>query len=91
MTLMKQTEITVTVNLKNGDPIRFVTESTNEKLRNLGSRLETLMNGTYIGFELGGKLVVVPNHNIQSVVFDPAPQAMIANVVKVGNPASDKR
>lgn len=82
MALLKPTEVTCTITLNAGEPIRFKVQANEDKIRNFGSRLEKLMSGEYIGLELDGGLTIIPISNIQTIQIDPAPPALIANVVK---------
>ena len=40
------------------------------------------MNANYVGVDLDGKLILIPTSSIQKIEISPAPEAMIANVVR---------
>ena len=78
----KPEKYTCTFHLVNGDNITFSATADDQRLRNMGSRLEHLMDAKYIGIEIAGKLTIIPNHNIQKIEIDPAPPTLILNVIK---------
>jgi hypothetical protein len=80
-------ELTVTINLIKGDPVRFKLRLTADELRNFGTNLEGGLQARYVGVELNGKLVIVPFHNVRSVEIDPAPGGIIVHVLRDAKPA----
>jgi len=83
-------EFTFTINLIEGNPIRFKLSRTTAEIRNAGSRLESALQARYFGVELNGKLVIVPFHNIRSIEIDPVvPGVLVAHVLTDAKPADD--
>ena len=78
----KTAEVTISVHLHSGDPIVFKVDSTEDTQRNAGARIERSMNANYVGVDLDGKLIIIPTSSIQKIEISPAPEAMIANVVR---------
>ena len=78
----KPEKYTCTFHLITGDPIAFSAVANDQRLRNLGSRLEHLMASNFIGIEMEDKLTIIPTINIQKIEIDPSPPSMIANVIK---------
>jgi hypothetical protein len=79
-------EFTMTINLIQGDPIRFKIKRTTEEVRNVGTHLESGLQARYFGVELNGKLVIVPFHNIRSIEIDPSPGILVAHVLRDAKP-----
>ena len=75
-------ELTVTINLIHGEPIRFTLALDETRRRNLASSLERGMQGSYLGVELEGTLTVIPFHNVRTIELSPAPAQMMAHVVR---------
>jgi hypothetical protein len=82
-------ELTVTINLIKGDPVRFKISRTEDQLRNVATNLENSLKATYFGVELNGKLMIVPFHNIRSIEIDPALGGIIVHVLRGAKPADD--
>ncbi len=82
-------EFTVTINMVQGDPMRFKLKRTAAEVRNMGTNLENGLKAQYVGVELNGKLVVVPAHNVRSLEIDPAPPVLIMNVLRDTIPVND--
>ena len=76
------TEFTLTIYRTQGDPIRFKITRDVDELRNVGSAIEDGMSANYLGVELGGKLTIVPTHQITSIDIEPAPHTLIAHVIR---------
>ena len=81
------TEVTLQINLLRGDPIRCKADVSENQRRNLGTALERAFASNYVGVELGGKLILVPLANIQSVEIQPAPGVLIRGVARNTRPA----
>jgi hypothetical protein len=81
---MKENKITyqVAIHLVQGEPIRFTVSLTAEQFRNLGANIEKAMTARYLGLELDNRLRLLPSHNIREIEISPAPQALIANVIR---------
>ncbi len=80
--MQNTSEITVSVHLNSGEPIVFKLDDNDDRQMNAASRIEREMNANYVGVELDGKLILIPTSSIQKIEISPAPEAMIANVVK---------
>ena len=65
-----------------GDPIVFRLDTTKDSNINASSKTEHNMNANYMGVDLDGKLALIPTISIQKIEISPAPEAMIANVVR---------
>ena len=85
--MQEKDDITISVYLHSGDPIIFKLDDTDDRQMNAASRIEHSMNANYMGVDLDGKLVLIPTSSIQKIEIFPAPEAMIANVVKGAKPA----
>ena len=75
-------EFTITINLIQGDPIRFKLKRTVAQMRNMATNLESGLQAQYVGVELKGKLVIVPFHNVRSIEIDPTLSGLIKNVLR---------
>ena len=80
--MQNTSEITVSVHLNSGDPIIFKLDDTDDRQMNAASRIEREMSAKYVGVDLDGKLILIPTSSIQKIEISPAPEAMIANVVR---------
>jgi hypothetical protein len=74
-------EFSCKINLVHGDPITFKVEATEERRRNVATRLEKAMQSNYLGVKLPDRLIIVPTHNVQSIEIMPPPPSMMLNVV----------
>ena len=84
--MQNTSEVTVSVYLNSGDPIIFKLDDTDDRQMNVASRIEKEMNANYVGVDLDGKLILIPTSSIQKIEISPAPEAMIANVVRGAKP-----
>jgi len=80
--MQNTSEVTVSVYLNSGDPIIFKLDDTDDRQMNAASRIEREMSAKYVGVDLDGKLILIPTSSIQKIEISPAPEAMIANVVR---------
>jgi hypothetical protein len=75
-------EYIMTIHRVTGKPLRLKLRRTAEDVRNAGSAIENGMAGNYLGVVLGGKLTIIPAHQIVEIQIDPAPKTMIGHVIK---------
>jgi hypothetical protein len=80
--MQNTSDITISVHLHSGDPIVFRLDATEDRKMNAASRIEQSMKANYMGVDLDGKLVLIPTSSIQKIEISPAPEVMIANVVR---------
>ncbi|MHC4724243.1 MAG: hypothetical protein ACYS9V_08335, partial [Planctomycetota bacterium] len=57
---------------------------------NVGSKIENSLKANYLGLEMGGKLTIVPSLQIQKIEIDPAPDVLIAHVIRDVESVDDK-
>jgi hypothetical protein len=79
----------VTIRLLEGESIRLQAELGLDEIRNLGAEIETAMNARYLGVEAEGRLRLIPAHNIREIEIEPAPNVLIAHVIRGGQPVED--
>jgi hypothetical protein len=77
-----QLQYTMTIHRVNGDPLRFNMVRSLDQLRNAGTVIENGLSASYLGVVLDGRLRIVPAHQIAEIEIDPAPNALIAHVIK---------
>jgi hypothetical protein len=77
-----QLEHTITIHRVDGDPLRFKLRRTIDEMRNAGATIENGLSANYLGVVLEGKLIVVPSRRISGIEIDPAPNVLIAHVIK---------
>ena len=82
-----QLEYTMTIHRVDADPLRFKLRRTIDEMRNAGAAIENGLASNYLGVVLEGKLIVVPSHQIFGIEIDPAPNVLIAHVIKDVEPA----
>jgi hypothetical protein len=80
-------EMTVAVHLADGEVLRFKVNVDPKSVRDLGSKIESGLAANYFGAELDGKLIIVPSHQIRKIEITPAPQVVIAHVIRKVTPA----
>jgi hypothetical protein len=56
----------------------------------VGSKIENSLKANYLGLEMGGKLTIVPSLQIQKIEIDPAPDVLIAHVIRDVESVDDK-
>ncbi len=86
----EKTEFKVSIHLVQGDPVQFKLALDLDELRNLGTNIENALNAKYLGVELHGKLQIFPAHNISRIEIDPAPNVLIATVIRDAQPLDNK-
>ena len=84
-----KTEFTLTIDLMQGEPVKFKVALDLNEVRNMGTALESGLQAKYVGVELHGKLTLIPSHNIRTIEIDPAPPALVAHVVRDARPVDD--
>jgi len=77
-----QIEYTMTIHRVNGEPLKFKLRRAVDQIRNAGTAIESGLAANYLGVVLDGKLVVIPSHQIARIEIDPAPNVLIAHVIK---------
>jgi hypothetical protein len=82
-----QLEYTMTIHRVDADPLRFKLRRSLDEMRNAGAAIENGLASNYLGVVLEGKLIVVPSHQISGIEIDPAPNVLIAHVIKDVEPA----
>ena len=82
-----QLEYTITVHRVDDLPLRFKLRRTVDEMRNSGAAIESGLAANYLGVVLNGKLIVVPAGRIASIEIDPAPNVLVAYVLKDAEPA----
>ena len=82
-----QLEYTITVHRVDDDPLRFRLRRTVDEMRNAGVTIENGLSANYLGVVLEGKLIIVPARRIASIEIDPAPNVLVAHVIKDAEPA----
>ena len=82
-----QLEYTMTIYRVDGDPLRFKMRRTLDEIRNAGTAIESGLAANYLGVVLDGKLTIVPAHRIAGIEIEPAPNVLIAHVIKDIMPA----
>lgn len=82
-----QLKYTITVHRVDDDPLRFTLRRTVDEMRNSGATIENGLGANYLGVILDGKLIVVPARRIASIEIDPAPNVLVAHVIKDAEPA----
>ena len=82
-----QLEYTVTVHRVDDNPLRFKLRLTVDEMRNAGAAIESGLAANYLGVVLDGKLIVVPARRIAGIEMDPAPNVLVAHVIKDAEPA----
>jgi hypothetical protein len=82
-----QLEYTMTIHRVEGDPLRFKLRRTGDEIRNAGAAIENGLSANYLGVVMHGKLVVIPSHQIAGIEIEPAPNVLIAHVIKDVEPA----
>ena len=82
-----QVEHMITVRLVDDEPLRFKLRRTVDEMRNAGATIENGLAANYLGVVLQGKLIVVPARRIAGIEIDPAPNVLVAHVIKDAEPA----
>ena len=82
-----QLEYTVTVHRVDDNPLRFKLRLTVDEMRNAGAAIESGLAANYLGVVLDRKLIVVPARRIAGIEMDPAPNVLVAHVIKDAEPA----
>ena len=80
------TEITLSVHIADGEVLRYKVNVDAKALRDIGGRIESGLAAHYFGVELEGKLIIVPSHQIRKIEITPAPQVVIAHVIRKVSP-----
>ena len=70
-------ELTMTLNLVHGDPIRCKVIVDKVRRRNLAGNIEVAMSSSYLGVILNGKLTLVPTSNLKTVELEPIEEMML--------------
>jgi hypothetical protein len=81
-------EITCTILLLTGEPIVFKIEADSDRLRYMGTGIESSMKSNYVGVELDEKLIIIPTSNIQTIEISPAPIKLMTHAIKGAKPTS---
>lgn len=82
-------EFRISIELKNGHKVQYKTKLVEEKVYNLGSRIENALKANYFGLEMDGKLTIIPTQSIQKIEIEPPPEVLIAHVVRNVQPMED--
>jgi len=82
-----QLEYTMTIHRVDSDPLRFKMRRTVDEMRNAGAAIENGLSANYLGVVMEGKLIVVPSHQIAGIEIEPAPNVLVAHVIKDVEPA----
>ena len=82
-----EVEYTMTIHRIHADPLRFKLRRTVDEIRNAGTAIENGLAAHYLGVVLDGRLVVVPARQIAGIEIEPAPNVLIAHVIKDVEPA----
>ncbi|MHC5076697.1 MAG: hypothetical protein ACYTFM_09745 [Planctomycetota bacterium] len=82
-------EFKVTVYLMSGETLSYKRALDQEEVYNVGSKIENSLKANYLGLEMDGKLTIIPSQQIQKIEIDPAPEVMIAHVVRDVQPLKD--
>jgi hypothetical protein len=45
------------------------------------TKIKEFLQSEYLAFEVEGKLIFIPVHNIRSIMFDPTPEKGLPNIV----------
>jgi hypothetical protein len=77
-----KTEFKVTVYMTNGEKLSYKRSLGQDEIYNVGSKIENSLKANYLGLELDGKLTIIPSQQIQKIEIDPAPDVLIAHVVR---------
>jgi hypothetical protein len=77
-----QVEYTMTIHRVDADPLRFKLRRIADEIRNAGAAIESGLAANYLGVVLEGKLTVIPAHQIAGIEIEPAPNVLIAHVIK---------
>jgi hypothetical protein len=75
-------DYTMTIRRVTGETMKLKLSCTIDDVRNAGAAIESGLAANYIGVVLDGKLVVIPSHQIAEITIDPAPNVLIAHVIK---------
>ena len=75
-------EVTVTVHMVHGDPIKFRAPVTPDRLIGLGDDIERAATRNTMLVELDGKLVLIPYSSIRYVEIDPAPDGLPLTMIR---------
>lgn len=75
-------EFRISIELNNGQKVRYKTNVVEEEINNLGSRIESALKANYFGLEMDGKLTIIPSQGIQKIEIEPPPEVLIAHVVR---------
>ncbi|MHC4557651.1 MAG: hypothetical protein ACYS80_10150 [Planctomycetota bacterium] len=81
-----ETEFRISIELNNGQKVRYKTKVAEEEAYNLGSRIENALKANYFGLEMDGKLTIIPTQGIQKIEIEPPPEVLIAHVVRNAQP-----
>jgi hypothetical protein len=82
-------EFKVTVHLVNGEKLSYKRSLSQDEVYNVGGRIENSLKANYLGLELDGKLTIIPSLQIQKIEIDPAPDVLIAHVIRDVESAED--
>jgi hypothetical protein len=77
-----QVEYTMTIHRVDADPLRLKLRRIADEIRNAGAAIESGLAANYLGVVLEGKLTVIPAHQIAGIEIEPAPNVLIAHVIK---------
>ena len=73
---------TIRIFLTNGEKICYRSRVTTDNAFNVGGQLENALKANYFGVDMDGKLTIVPFHQILKVEIEPAPDVLLAHVVR---------
>ena len=85
MTEMER-EFRIGIELNDGQKVLYKAKVKAEEVYDLGSRIENALKASYFGLEMNGKLTIIPTQGIRKIEIEPAPEVLIAHVVRNAQP-----
>jgi hypothetical protein len=85
MTEMEK-EFSISIELNDGQKMRYKARLGQEEAHNLGSRIENAFKANYLGLEMDGKLTIIPIQGVRKIEIEPAPKVLIAPLVRNAQP-----
>lgn len=72
----------ISIELNDGQKIEYKAMVKAGDVYNLGGEIENALKANYFGVEMNGKLTIIPTQGIRKIEIEPAPDVLIAHVVR---------
>jgi len=76
------TQVTITVHLVHGEPLKFSLEPTETKKMGVSEDIERALQRNCMAIEADNKLRIIPYSNVKYVEIDPAPTGLPITIIQ---------